>query len=217
MRPKYKPAGSSTPPFSLPTEGNGGQFLRKSYNWGSDAAWADIVSPFEEAYLWVQPAEDEDGHRTATEVDSEVYGAGFAPLAENFVIEDDLIDLTGETGEEWAGIIGEKPILLTYELSDGEGGYAPRAAIVQLVGDNFDELKLVKTLSTYGTLVVGPCTDSDQNGGHEVYVKLTGANRGAIISTNDTGAFIPAGGTTGQVLVKKSNADYDVEWQTLGS
>jgi hypothetical protein len=30
-----------------------------------------------------------------------------------------------------------------------------------------------------------------------------------------SGVGIPAGGTSGQVLRKKSNSDYDVEWYTL--
>jgi hypothetical protein len=34
------------------------------------------------------------------------------------------------------------------------------------------------------------------------------------ITPENPSMFIPAGGTTGQVLRKKSNVDYDVEWVT---
>lgn len=38
-----------------------------------------------------------------------------------------------------------------------------------------------------------------------------------LMQSNIAKAVVPTGGTTGQVLVKKSNADNDVEWQTGGS
>lgn len=37
-----------------------------------------------------------------------------------------------------------------------------------------------------------------------------------LMQSNIAKAVVPTGGTTGQVLVKKSNADNDVEWQTGG-
>ena len=33
--------------------------------------------------------------------------------------------------------------------------------------------------------------------------------------TSASGLFVPTGGTTGQVLTKNSNADYDVSWQVV--
>lgn len=41
--------------------------------------------------------------------------------------------------------------------------------------------------------------------------------KGAKGDKGDAGIGIAAGGTTGQVLVKKSNADYDTEWKTGGT
>lgn len=35
--------------------------------------------------------------------------------------------------------------------------------------------------------------------------------------TGNTGAGVIVGGTTGQVLAKKSNTDYDVEWKDISS
>jgi len=37
---------------------------------------------------------------------------------------------------------------------------------------------------------------------------------GADGATGPAGPGVPAGGLTGQILVKKSDADFDCEWQT---
>ena len=47
-----------------------------------------------------------------------------------------------------------------------------------------------------------------------VYIPGTGHRK---ILIEDVGEFFPTGGTTGQILVKDSNADYDVSWQAIPS
>jgi len=47
-----------------------------------------------------------------------------------------------------------------------------------------------------------------------VYIPGTGHRK---ILIEDVGEFFPTGGTTGQILIKDSNADYDVSWQAIPS
>jgi hypothetical protein len=50
----------------------------------------------------------------------------------------------------------------------------------------------------------------------EIYLPMIGRNT-TVSSGSPTGGSVPVGGTTGQVLAKKSNADYDTEWDDAGT
>lgn len=55
-------------------------------------------------------------------------------------------------------------------------------------------------------------------GGNDIKVVVTPTPKQVIqVDRTVTGNGIPAGGTTGQVLAKSSNTNYDVEWETLAN
>ena len=78
---------------------------------------------------------------------------------------------------------------------------------LNIVGITDDATELPETVNNYDAYLVG---DNEQYSAY-IYEDGTWYNIG-IIGKGDTGVGIPASGTTGQLLAKKSNTNYDTEW-----
>ena len=51
---------------------------------------------------------------------------------------------------------------------------------------------------------------------NQITIQLNSANQVSVSTPGPAGTGVPAGGTTGQVLAKNSNTDYDTTWVNGG-
>ena len=97
-----------------------------------------------------------------------------------------------EVSPEWASRLGAYRLILSYEFEDLSYSDGDRKCVVDVLAFNI----VPKTSEADDVTEMAKTTD--------IMIGLKG----------DTGIGVPIGGTTGQQLMKKSNADYDFEWKT---
>jgi hypothetical protein len=110
---------------------------------------------------------------------------------ESFQIVDGNI-VRVEVSPEWASNLGAYRLILSYEFEDLSYSDGDRKCVVDVLAFNI----VPKTSEADDITEMAKTTD--------IMIGLKG----------DKGIGVPIGGTTGQQLVKKSNVDYDFEWQT---
>lgn len=89
---------------------------------------------------------------------------------------------------------------------NGKDGVSPLATIIQT-----SEGATISIIDKNGTTAVEILNGKDGKNGVDGKDGLNGKD-GANGKDGKDGVGVPAGGITGQVLVKKSNTDYDTEW-----
>jgi hypothetical protein len=97
-----------------------------------------------------------------------------------------------EVSPEWASRLGAYRLILSYEFEDLSYSDGDRKCVVDVLAFNI----VPKTSEADDVTEMAKTTD--------IMIGLKG----------DKGIGVPIGGTTGQQLMKKSNADYDFEWKT---
>jgi len=100
-----------------------------------------------------------------------------------------------EVSPEWASNLGAYRLILSYEFEDQSYSDGDRKCVVDVLAFNI----VPKTSEADDVSEMAKTTD--------IMIGLKG-------DKGDTGIGLPTGGTTGQQLMKKSNADYDFEWKT---
>ena len=125
---------------------------------------------------------------------------------------------TGQAGDAYFVGVGTSPDLYTW-LSDDEMWYnnGPIAGIKGDKGDTGDDgFSPVASVSKSGTVTT--ITVRDKTG--QTTATINDGEKGddgAKGDKGDPGEGVPEGGTTGQVLKKKSNTDFDTEWGEAAS
>ena len=114
---------------------------------------------------------------------------------------------------------------------DGEDGFSPTVTVTDITGGHRISITDATGTNTFDVLNGTNGTDgqdgysptvtvTDITGGHRVSVTdATGTKTFDVMDGQDghdgtDGVGVPSGGTTGQVLAKKSGTDYDTEWKT---
>lgn len=132
----------------------------------------------------------------------------------NFIFHDD----TSDTFQSWQGLRG--PYFTPYvdehgNLSWTNNGGLPNPATVNIAGQG---IMLKGSCATTGDLPADPENGDAWAVGasepFECYAWLGGSwvDLGLMFPKGDPGEGVSSGGTTGQILKKSSNTDYDTEW-----